>query len=59
MRALAWIDTLLARGASLLTPGPAYWDSLRSLLATALPIGTDVFDSQIAAVCQEHGISAS
>ncbi len=55
-RALAWIDTLLARGASLSTPGPAYWDSLRSLLATALPIGTDVFDSQIAAVCQEHGI---
>ncbi len=56
MRALVWIDMLLTHGASLLTPGPTYWDALRTLLATALPIGTDVFDSQIAAVCQEHGI---
>jgi predicted nucleic acid-binding protein len=29
---------------------------LRILLAESLPVGTDVFDSQIAALCQEHGI---
>jgi predicted nucleic acid-binding protein len=56
IRALAWIDWLLSQGATLLTPGPEYWPVLRSLLAESLPVGTDVFDSQIAALCQEHGI---
>jgi predicted nucleic acid-binding protein len=56
IRALAWLESLLTRGPALLTPGPGYWPTLRALLAGALPIGTDVFDSQIAALCQEHGI---
>jgi len=55
-RALTWIDQLLTRGATLLTPGPLYWATLKSLLREALPVGTDVFDCQIAALCQEHGI---
>ena len=57
IRALAWTDGLLSRGATLLTPGPEYWPALRRLLAAALPVGTGVFDCQIAAVCQEHGIT--
>ena len=56
IRALAWTDSLLSHGAALLTPGPGYWSTLRALLAVALPVGTDVFNSQIAALCQEHGI---
>jgi len=47
---------MLSRGAAPLTPGLGYWPTLRRLLAGALPVGTDVFDSQIAALCQEHGI---
>lgn len=57
VRALAWIDWLLSDGATLLTPGPGYWPILKTLLAAVLPVGTDVFDSQIAALCQEHGIA--
>ena len=56
MLALAWLDSLLAGGPALLIPGPGYWPTLRTLLARALPIGADVFDSQIAALCQDHGI---
>ena len=57
VRALAWTDWLLSRGSTLLTPGPEYWPALKALLAAALPVGTDVFDCQIAALCQEHGIT--
>jgi predicted nucleic acid-binding protein len=57
VRALAWTDWLLSHGATLLTPGPAYWPILKTQLAATLPVGTDVFDSQIAALCQEHGIA--
>ena len=57
VRALAWTDWLLSNGATLLTPGPGYWPILKTLLAAVLPVGTDVFDSQIAALCQEHGIA--
>jgi predicted nucleic acid-binding protein len=56
IRALAWTDWLLSHGAVLLTPGPGYWPTLKALLAVALPAGTDVFDSCIAALCQECGI---
>jgi predicted nucleic acid-binding protein len=56
VRALAWSDWLLSRGSTLLTPGPGYWPILKTLLAVGLPVGTDVFDSQIAALCLEHGI---
>ena len=55
-RALAWIDRLLSGGATLLTPGPRYWTTLKTLLARGLPEGLGVFDCQIAAICQEHGI---
>ena len=54
---LAWVDQLVTRGAEVLTPGPQYWPMLRTLLAESLPIGTDVFDCQIAALCQEHGLA--
>jgi len=54
VRALAWTDGLLSHGTTLLTPGPKYWPILKTLLATVLPLGTDVLDSQIAALCQEH-----
>lgn len=53
---LAWVDRLMAGGAAVLTPGPQYWPLLKTLLAERLPVGTDVFDCQIAALCQEHGI---
>jgi predicted nucleic acid-binding protein len=56
LRALAWIDWLLSCGSALLTPGPEYWPTLKTQLAAVLPVGTDVFDSQIAALCREHGI---
>ncbi len=56
IRALAWTDSLLSHGATLLTPGPGYWPILKTLLADSQPVGTDVFDCQIAAICQEHGI---
>jgi predicted nucleic acid-binding protein len=56
LRALAWFDWLLSRRSILLTPGPEYWRTLRTLLAAELPVGSDVFDSQIAALCQEHGV---
>ena len=54
---LAWVDRLVTEGAAVLTPGSRYWPLLRSILATSLPVGTDVFDCQIAALCQEHGIT--
>jgi uncharacterized protein len=56
VRALAWIDRLVSSGATLLTPGPRYWATLKALLADALPEGRGVFDCQIAALCQEHGV---
>lgn len=56
LRALAWIDRLLSDGATMLTPGPGYWPTLRALLAAGQPEGLGVFDCQIAAICQEHGI---
>ena len=55
-RALAWIDRLVSDGATMLTPGPGYWPALKTLLAQGLPEGRGVFDCQIAAICQEHGI---
>lgn len=55
-RALAWIDRLLSDGATLLTPGPGYWGAFKALLIGARPEGRGVFDCQIAALCQEHGI---
>ena len=55
-RALAWIDRLLSSGARLLLPGPDYWTTLRALLDEGQPEGLGVFDCQIAAICQEHGI---
>ena len=55
-RALAWIDRLVSDGTTLLTPGPGYWVAMKMLLARGLPEGLGVFDCQIAATCQEHGI---
>ena len=54
---LAWVDRLVAGGAAVLTPGSQYWPLLKTLLAEWLPVGTDVFDCQIAALCEEHGIT--
>ena len=54
-RALASIDRLVSDGATLHT-GPGYWVALKRLLAHGLPEGLGVFDCQIAAMCQEHGI---
>ena len=55
-RALAWIDRLVSDGATLLTPGPGYWNALKALLKHGLPAGLGVFDYQIAALCQEYGV---
>jgi predicted nucleic acid-binding protein len=55
-RALAWIDRLVTEGVMLLTPGPGYWAALKKLLAHGQPEGLGVFDCQVAATCQEHGI---
>jgi predicted nucleic acid-binding protein len=56
LRALAWLDRLLADGAELLVPGADYWRWLHEVLAANLPTGLSISNCQIAALCRQSGI---
>ncbi|MGO9604478.1 MAG: type II toxin-antitoxin system VapC family toxin [Candidatus Binataceae bacterium] len=49
----AWLEspTLV-----LLAESPAYWPTLRSLLAAGRIAGAQVHDARIAALCRQHGV---
>ena len=48
---------LLSPSLTVLLPGDAYIELLENALRTAQATGNLVFDAQIAALCQEHGVS--
>jgi hypothetical protein len=50
----AWLES---PSAVLLSEGPAYWPSLRRLLAAGLVTGPAVHDARIAALCLANGVN--
>jgi len=56
--AITAIDALLeSPTARLISEGPGYWETLRSLLAGGDASGSRVHDARIAAVCLTHGVT--
>jgi toxin-antitoxin system PIN domain toxin len=56
-QAIEAMDSLLeSPSVRLLMPSQAYWSVLRSAIVAGETTGNLVFDSQIAAVCREHGV---
>lgn len=55
--AIAALDAVAGHAnARILHPGERFWSLLRSACLEARVSGNDVFDAQIVAVCQEHGV---
>lgn len=52
------VDALLeSPTARLISEGPGYWETLRSLLAESDVVGPRVHDARIAALCITHGVT--
>ena len=52
------VDALLeSPTARVITEGPGYWETLRSLLADGDVVGPRVHDARIAAICITHGVA--
>jgi toxin-antitoxin system PIN domain toxin len=49
----SWLES---PSCTLLTEGPAHWDSLRDALAASRATGAKVHDARIAALCRQHRV---
>lgn len=50
----AWLES---PSLVLLTEGDAHWETLRKTLRNSKPLGPQVHDARVAALCLQHGVT--
>jgi toxin-antitoxin system PIN domain toxin len=51
----AWRE---APGVAFLGEGDGYWERLKELVVAGAPLGSQVHDARVAALCRHHGVTA-